>query len=134
MKMLDPDSVVREGEQATAENARGVSESIMNVYNKAITGKKMTVSQRADFVKTSRDLFRDIKKLAQPSISKIKEIAKKYELDEEAVFGKLTEKDRLVIQFETYDITDEAAMRKVIDKLSDSQKEVVAEMIANGDL
>jgi len=134
MKMLDPDSVVREGEQATAENARGVTEGIMNVYNKAVTGKKMTVSQRADFVKTSRDLFRDIKKLAQPSISKIKEIAKKYELDEEAVFGKLTEKDKLVIQFETYDRTDVAAMRKAVDKLSDSQKEVIAEMIANGEL
>jgi hypothetical protein len=34
MKMLDPGSTVREGEFATAENARGVPEGVMNTYNK----------------------------------------------------------------------------------------------------
>lgn len=38
MKMLDPTSVVREGEFATAANAGGVSEWIRNLYNKAKSG------------------------------------------------------------------------------------------------
>jgi hypothetical protein len=39
MKMLDPTSVVREGEFATAANAGGVSEWIRNLYNKAKSGQ-----------------------------------------------------------------------------------------------
>jgi len=50
MKMLDPNSVVRESEYATAENARGVPESIRAAYNKLISGTRLTASQRADFV------------------------------------------------------------------------------------
>jgi hypothetical protein len=50
MKMLDPNSVVREAEYATAENARGVPESIRAVYNKLKDGARLTASQRADFV------------------------------------------------------------------------------------
>jgi hypothetical protein len=40
MKILDPTSVVREGEVATASNAGGIPSSIMSAYNKALgTGK-----------------------------------------------------------------------------------------------
>ena len=37
MKLLDPNSVVREGEQATAVNSPGVPERIRNMYNRALT-------------------------------------------------------------------------------------------------
>lgn len=50
MKMLDPTSVVREGEQATAANARGIPDAIMQLYNRILNGERLTVSQRADFV------------------------------------------------------------------------------------
>lgn len=50
MKMLDPGSVVREGEQATAANARGVDESVRSLYNRMLTGEKLTPGQRADFL------------------------------------------------------------------------------------
>ena len=86
MKMLDPDSVVREGEQATAENARGIPDTIKNVYNKAMNGEKMGVDQRADFVKVGGTLFTKIKKLAGPTISKIKGVTKRYELNQDDVF------------------------------------------------
>ena len=36
MKILDPTSVVREGEQATAQNAAGTPERIKNIYNRVI--------------------------------------------------------------------------------------------------
>jgi hypothetical protein len=50
MKILDPTSVVREGEQATAANARGVPESIRTLNNRVISGEKLGENQRADFV------------------------------------------------------------------------------------
>ena len=57
MKILDPTSVVREGEQATASNAAGVPDRIRNVYNKTVTGQKLTTKQRADFVQTGTQLY-----------------------------------------------------------------------------
>lgn len=57
MKILDPTSVVREGEQATAKEAGAVPDRVLNSYNKAVTGQKLTTKQRADFVQTGTQLY-----------------------------------------------------------------------------
>lgn len=64
MKMLDPWSVVRESEFATAENAQGVPQQIINGYNKLLTGKRfwdneddLAIGLRADMLQRSKDLF-----------------------------------------------------------------------------
>lgn len=49
MKMLDPGSVVREGEFATAQNSAGVPSAIANIYNKALSGERLTEGQRKMF-------------------------------------------------------------------------------------
>ena len=41
MKMLDPGSVVREGEFATAQNAAGIPDQIKNAYNRALSGERL---------------------------------------------------------------------------------------------
>lgn len=50
MKMLDPGSVVREGEFATAQNAGGVEARVRATYNNLLRGERLTEDQRADFV------------------------------------------------------------------------------------
>lgn len=50
MKMLDPGSVVREGEFATAQNAAGVPDQVRNLANKVISGQRLNPKQRADFL------------------------------------------------------------------------------------
>lgn len=57
MKVLDPNSTVREGEQATAQNARAIPDSISNLYNNVMTGGKLTPKQRVDFIKKSSAIF-----------------------------------------------------------------------------
>ena len=57
MKILDPGSVVREGEQATAKNAAGVPDRIKNAYNKARTGETLTDKQRQDFLESANQVF-----------------------------------------------------------------------------
>lgn len=57
MKLLDPTSVVREGEQATAQNAAGIPDQIRNAYNKALTGQRLNDNQRTDFVNTAGQLY-----------------------------------------------------------------------------
>lgn len=49
MKILDPGSTVREGEYASAEQARGIPESIRAQYNKALEGTRLTADQRNKF-------------------------------------------------------------------------------------
>lgn len=57
MKLLDPNSSVREGEQATAQNAQGVPDWILNLYNKTTTGAKLSPAQVQDFVGQSKNLY-----------------------------------------------------------------------------
>lgn len=64
MKMLDPNSVVRESEFSNAENARawfaenGVPTFVQLSYNKAIKGQKLTQNQRNDFVSMAGNLMK----------------------------------------------------------------------------
>lgn len=57
MKSLDPTSVVREGEQASVQNAAGVPQNIRNYYNRLATGKRLSPEQRADMVNTALNLY-----------------------------------------------------------------------------
>lgn len=56
MKALDPTSVVREGEFATAENSAGVPENVRNMYNKVMEGGRLGDEQINQFVLTAKEL------------------------------------------------------------------------------
>ena len=57
MKMLDPESTVRETEQASIENARGVPETIRNLWNKVFSGERLTEDQRAEISGLAGELY-----------------------------------------------------------------------------
>ena len=64
MKMLDPGSVVRESEFATAQNAAGVPELIRNTWNRILEGTRLgTIDPderskvREDFMNQSKNLY-----------------------------------------------------------------------------
>ena len=57
MKILDPISVVREGEFATAANSGSVPTRIQNLYNKALAGERLAPEQRADMLGQARRIF-----------------------------------------------------------------------------
>lgn len=54
MKILDPGSVVRENEQASAQNAAGVPARIRNVFNRIRSGERLNPEQRKDFAQAAR--------------------------------------------------------------------------------
>ena len=56
MKALDPTSVVREGEFATAENSAGIPEALRNTYNKLMEGGRLGPQQIEQFVFTAKSL------------------------------------------------------------------------------
>lgn len=57
MRALDPNSTVREGEFATAQNTAGIPERIRNYYNSAQQGTLLGPQQRADMVNTAYRLY-----------------------------------------------------------------------------
>jgi hypothetical protein len=57
MKMLDPNSAVKEQEFANAQNAAGVPDQIRNQYNRALRGTRLTPKQRLDFDNQAKSLY-----------------------------------------------------------------------------
>ena len=57
MKMLDPGSTVREGEFANAEQATGVPGRVINLYNRLISGERLSPEQRTDFMNTAKSAY-----------------------------------------------------------------------------
>lgn len=57
MRMLDPASTVREGEFATAQNATGVPQQVVNIYNRLLSGERLGPDQRADFLQQAKGLY-----------------------------------------------------------------------------
>lgn len=55
MKILDPRSVVKEGEFATAQNAGGIDTKIWNLYNQVVDGTRLSAEQRQDFLNQARN-------------------------------------------------------------------------------
>lgn len=81
MKMLDPNSVVRESEFSNAENARawfdesGAPTAIKLAYNKAKNGQRLLDEQRKDFVDMADLLMRAQKQSFEALGNRYKEIA-----------------------------------------------------------
>ena len=87
MKMLDPGSTVREGEFATAQNAGGVTTSVMNMYNKLVSGERLQPAQRKMFSNRAEKLFNKAKEGNERNRKEILSLGKRYNLTEEDIFG-----------------------------------------------
>lgn len=81
MKLLDPTSVVRESEYASAENARGIPDTIRNAYNKAIDGVRLTPKQRADFLQQAQRLYQGQERTFKETGNRYRGIAERAGLD-----------------------------------------------------
>lgn len=58
MKILDPNSVVRESELAMAMSATGLTDKAQNYFQLLTSGQKLNPAQRADFRKVATDLYK----------------------------------------------------------------------------
>lgn len=86
MKMLDPGSVVREGEFATAQNAAGVPDRVVNLYNQLLNGERLNSGQRGAFKNQAKKLFQATS-IREKDIRKgLKRVVDNYGLNEKNVF------------------------------------------------
>jgi hypothetical protein len=91
MKMLDPGSVVREGEFATAQNAAGVPDRVLNIYNRVISGERLNESQRKAFKGQAEGLFKQAGQQENAVRKGMERIAKGYGLNTSNIFIEPTE-------------------------------------------
>jgi hypothetical protein len=81
MKMLDPNSVVREGEFATAQSAGSVPQTLWSKYNQALTGERLAPEVRQDFVNRANKLYTRASEDFGKVYTRYEDIAKANNLD-----------------------------------------------------
>lgn len=81
MKMLDPGSVVREGEFATAENSAGIPTALQNMYNKAISGERLSPEQRQQFAQSAESLYNETAQNLDQTNNQYQSFATQYGVD-----------------------------------------------------
>lgn len=81
MKLLDPGSVVREGEFATAENAAGVPERIRRKWNKVLKGDKLDQNLRDSYKQEAKKQFAVYQRRQEPIDMYYAGLAGKYGVD-----------------------------------------------------
>jgi hypothetical protein len=86
MKMIDPTSTVREGEQATARNAAGLPEVIRATWNGLLAGESLGPSQRAGFKAEAKRLLKAATIRNDALVKRTNVIVKNYELNPDNVF------------------------------------------------
>lgn len=81
MKMLDPTSVVREGEYATAENAGGIPATVMNAYNRLVNGERLPDSLRQQFLAEGASQYRAAETSQAALLKQYQDLATHYHFD-----------------------------------------------------
>lgn len=87
MKMLDPGSVVRETEFATARDTAGLYTRLENSLKKAESGQFLQPNQREEFVNLARQYLNSAQKKAGDDKKALGVVVKNYKLNPENVFG-----------------------------------------------
>ena len=75
MKLLDPNSVVRESELGMAMAASGVLDRAQNYFKRLQSGEKLTPVQRADFAKTTELLYKAAENVILPVQNQFRDYA-----------------------------------------------------------
>jgi len=111
MKILDPGSVVRESEFATASNAAGVPDRIRNMYNRVLSGERLAVNQRDDFVDRAKKLYRGMENQHKRRVRNYKKLADNYKLNP----------DNIIIDLSLVNDADQADLPEDLSTLSDEE-------------
>jgi len=131
MKMLDPGSVVREGEQATARQAEGVPGRVLNLYNRAITGESLTPDQRADFRKQAQNIYELALDDQSLNVSRYKDIAERKGFDPNViVFDYSKGIQPIVFEMSLKEKSLQDLQNLNAANYSDEQLEIIAKVLA----
>jgi len=128
MKMLDPGSVVREGEFANAQNSAGVPSRIRARYNNVVSGERLAEDTRADFINQAQGLYKT-QLASQSDLDKnYQNLATSYGLDSNKVvidFGSPIAKKEFKYNISVMTIEDLASLDE--SQFTEEQKKIIEE-------
>lgn len=85
MKMLDPGSVVREGEFANAQNTAGIPERVTNAYNNALRGTRLSDNQRSEFFRSASGVMNAYQSDYESQANRMRGLASEYGLSPDRI-------------------------------------------------
>lgn len=85
MKILDPGSVVRETEFATAAKTGSLPQQIQAAALRVVNGQRLTPAQRADFMSRAKNLYDKTQARQNARVAQFKDMAKRSGLPEDLV-------------------------------------------------
>ena len=86
-KILDPGSVVREGEFSRTNEGQAALAQAQSYVTKLTSGKRLTPQMRSEVIKTMGTLANASQSSLNERLQSEKSAAKRYNLDEELIFG-----------------------------------------------
>jgi hypothetical protein len=92
MKTIDPNSAVKEGEFATAQDTGSVPERVRSQYNKLVRGERLTQPQRIAFAKAAENQFQAIMPIQKDLESRYLNLAKTYNLAPDNIVESYTDR------------------------------------------
>lgn len=116
MKMLDPGSVVRESEFATAAKAGSFGERMQATVGKVLKGERLSVAMRADFLKKSKELFGGAESQHKKREKSYTRIAKRNNLPVMDVVVDITappSEEDILTTMQKYNMTREQVMQRL---------------------
>ena len=126
MKMLDPGSVVREGEFANAQNSAGVPSRIRARYNNVVSGERLAEDTRADFINQAQGLYKT-QLASQSDLDKnYQDLATSYGLDSDQVvidFSSPIAKKEFIYNISVMTIEDLASLDE--SQFTEDQKKII---------
>lgn len=115
MKLLDPQSTVREGEFANAQNAAGVPDQILNQYNKLKSGERLNPNQRAQFLGQAQNLYDSKKSQLEEIQSEFGSLANRAKVDPNLVYQQIKQEQKKQIPQDNNVSLDKSAVTKIIN-------------------
>lgn len=85
MKILDPGSVVRESEYATAQKAAGIPERIANLAPFILSGQRLSPEQRQDFLGVAQRVAKTHQSIYESRLNQYQDIARRLRVDPQNV-------------------------------------------------
>ena len=130
MKMLDPGSVVREGEFATAQNSASIPERIRAQYNNVRSGERLTETTRADFLQQANNLYETGADSQSYLEAEYKTYAEEYGFKPSRIvtnYGKPIEDKLLKIKLESMTLNELATLDP--SQYTEKQLDIIAKVI-----
>lgn len=81
VKLLDPTSVVRESEFGLVSSSGSVPERLQGLYQRALTGERLTDSQRREFMREAEAIYRTHTQAQQQRTREWERLARLYRVD-----------------------------------------------------